>query len=134
MSTNNKLRPSGCPIAFGLDTFGDRWSLLVIRDMMLNEKKTYGEFLESGEGISTNILANRLKHLETVGIIEKSRDPENRRSFLYALSEKGRDLAPILLEIISWSGEHDQRPFARRTVLDKIRKDRKGFEAKIRAG
>ena len=134
MSTNEKLRPSGCPVAFGLDTFGDRWSLLVIRDMMLNGKKTYGEFLDAGEGISTNILADRLKHLEAEGIIEKSRDPENRRSFIYTLTEKGRDLAAIILEIITWSGNHDHRSFARRNVLEEIRNDREGFEAKIRAG
>jgi DNA-binding HxlR family transcriptional regulator len=134
MSKNDKLRTSGCPIAYGLDTFGDRWSLLIIRDMMLNAKKTYGEFLDAGEGISTNILADRLKHLDAAGIIEKSRDPENRRSFIYTLTKKGRDLAPIVLEIISWSGKHDRRPFARRGVLEKIRDDREGFEAKIRAG
>lgn len=133
MSRNEKLRRSGCPIAFGLDNFGDRWSLLIIRDMMLNAKKTYGEFLDAGEGISTNILADRLKHLEAKGIIEKSRDPDNRRSFTYALTEKGRDLAPIVLEIVNWSGKHDRRPFARKAVFEKIRKDRKGFEAKIRA-
>lgn len=134
MSKKEKFRTSGCPITFGLDTFGDRWSLLVIRDMMLNGKKTYGEFLEAGEGISTNILADRLKHLEAEGIIEKSRDPENRRSFLYTLSEKGRDLAPIVLEIVNWSGKHDRRPVALRGVLEQIRKDRKGLEAKIRGG
>jgi DNA-binding HxlR family transcriptional regulator len=134
MRTTDKLRSSGCPIAFGLDIFGDRWSLLVIRDMMLNGKKTYSEFLEAGEGISTNILADRLKHLEAEGIIVKSRDPDNRRSFIYTLSDKGRGLAPIVLEIVNWSGTHDKRPVARRQVLRKIKKDRKGFEAKLRAG
>ena len=134
MNSNDTKRPSGCPIAFGLDIFGDRWSLLIVRDMMLNGKKTYSEFLDAGEGISTNILADRLKHLQAEGVIEKSRDPENGRSFLYTLTEKGRDLAPIILDIVSWSGKHDQRPFARRTVLKKIRSDRDGFEAKIRSG
>lgn len=133
MSSNKKLRPSGCPVAFGLDTFGDRWSLLIIRDMMLSGKKTYSEFLEAGEGISTNILADRLKHLEAEGIVEKSRDPENGRSILYTLTVKGRDLAPIVLEIVSWSGNHDQRPFARRNILKEIQEDREGFEAKLRA-
>ncbi len=128
------MRQSGCPVAFGLDTFGDRWSLLVIREMMLNGKTTYGDFLAADEGISTNILADRLKHLEAEGIIEKSRDPENHRSFTYALTEKGRDLAPILLEIICWSGKHDKRPFARKTVFEKIELDREGFEARIRSG
>jgi len=133
MRNEDKKRTSGCPVTFGLDTFGDRWSLLVIREMMLRGKKTYGEFLEAEEGISTNILADRLKHLETEGIIEKSRDPENRRSFTYSLTQKGRDLAPIVLEIIIWSGAHDQSPNARRGTVEKIRKDREAFEAELRS-
>ena len=134
MRNSDKQRQSGCPIAFGLDTFGDRWTLLVIREMMLRGKKTYSDFLEADEGISTNILADRLKHLETEGIIEKARDPENGRSFTYSLTEKGYDLAPIVLEIVNWAGKHDQRPVARKTILRKIENDRAGFEAKIRAG
>ena len=134
MAKNDKLRSSGCPIAFGLDTFGDRWSLLVIRDMMLRGRKTYGEFLDAGEGISTNILADRLKHLEAEGIIEKSRDPDNRRSILYVLTEKGRDLAPIVLEIVAWSGKHDKRSLALKGVLEEINKDRAGLETRIRRG
>ena len=134
MRNQNKMRESGCPIAFGLDTFGDRWSFLVIREMMLKGKKTYSDFLEIDEGIATNILADRLKHLEAEGIISKSRDPENRRSFIYELTKKGRDLAPIIVEIILWSGKHDQRPVALRTVLDDIEKDREGFVADIQSG
>lgn len=132
MRNDDKKRQSGCPIAFGLDTFGDRWSLLVIREMMVRGKKTYGEFLEAEEGISTNILADRLKHLETEGIVSKSRDPDNRRSFIYALTPKGRDLAPIIIEIIQWSGAHDHRPFALREPLQKIQRDRAAFETDLR--
>jgi len=134
MRNPDKKRQSGCPLAFGLDTFGDRWSLLVIREMMLKGRKTYGDFLEADEGIATNILADRLKHLEAEGIIQKSRDPENRRSFTYSLTGKGRDLAPVILEIISWSGKYDQRPVALRDIVERIKKDRKGFEAEIRSG
>ena len=94
MAKIDKLRASGCPIAFGLDMFGDRWSLLVIRDMLLKDKRTYGEFLDAGEGISTNTLADRLKCLEAMGVIERSPDPENWRKILYTLTEKARDLAP----------------------------------------
>lgn len=131
MSTENNKRETGCPIAFGLDTFGDRWSLLVIREIMLRGKRTYSEFLEADEGIATNILVARLKHLEAEGIVSKSRDPENRRAFIYALTQKGRDLAPILIEIIIWSGLHDDRPFALRNALEEIKEDRKGFEAAL---
>jgi len=132
MKTENNKRETGCPIAFGLDTFGDRWSLLIIREIMLRGKRTYSEFLEADEGIASNILIARLKHLEAEGIVEKSRDPENRRAFIYELTKKGRDLAPILLEIIIWSGMHDKRPYALRTVLNKIEQDREGFEASLR--
>ncbi|MEO9877197.1 MAG: helix-turn-helix domain-containing protein [Anderseniella sp.] len=133
MKTESNKRETGCPIAFGLDTFGDRWSLLIIREIMLQGKRTYSEFLEADEGIASNILIARLKHLEAEGIVVKSRDPENRRAFVYELTKKGRDLAPILLEIIIWSGMHDKRPYALKTVLDKIEQDREGFEASLRA-
>lgn len=99
---------------------------------MLRGHKTYSEFLEADEKIATNILVDRLKHLEAEGIIDKARDPDNRRSFLYTLTRKGRDLAPILLEIIIWSGVHDDRDYALRDVLEKINVDRKGFEAELR--
>jgi DNA-binding HxlR family transcriptional regulator len=133
MKSKNEKRESGCPIAFGLDTFGDRWSLLIIREIMLNDKRTYSGFLQAEEGIATNILIDRLKQLERDEIITKSRDPDNRRSFLYTLTPKGRDLAPVLVEIIIWSGLHDDRPNAMRGVLEKIQADRAGFEAQLRA-
>jgi len=132
MKAKNKMRSSGCPITFGLDIFGDRWSLLIIREILLKGHKTYSEFLEAEEGIASNILVDRLKHLEAEGIINKARDPENRRSFLYTLTKKGFDLAPIILEIVIWSGTHDDRDFALRDVLGEIEKDRKGFEANLR--
>ncbi len=131
MRKNTQKRQSGCPVAFGLDTFGDRWSLLIIREILLRGRNTYSEFLAAEEKIATNILIDRLKHLEAENIIEKNRDPENRRSFIYTLTQKGRDLAPILLEIIIWSGAYDERDFALRDVLEKINADRKGFEARL---
>ncbi|WP_204247677.1 winged helix-turn-helix transcriptional regulator [Kiloniella litopenaei] len=119
-------------MAFGLDTFGDRWTLLVIREIMLGGKRTYSEFLQAEEGIATNILIDRLKHLESNGIVEKKRDPENRRSFVYNLTDKGYDLAPILIELIIWSGKHDDRENAKRDVLEEIQRDRTSFEMKLR--
>ncbi|MFA9475873.1 MAG: winged helix-turn-helix transcriptional regulator [Filomicrobium sp.] len=133
MRHESKKRQTGCPVAFGLDTFGDRWSLLIIREIMLTDKKTYSEFMEADEGIASNILIDRLKHLEAEGILEKSRDPDNRRSFIYSLTKKGRDLAPIIMEIIIWSGAHDDRSIAMRGALEKINKDREGFEASLRS-
>lgn len=133
MRNQNKLRLSGCPIAFGLDTFGDRWSLLIIREIMIIGHTTYSDFMDIDEKIATNILINRLKHLQLEGIITKERDPDNRRSFIYRLTKKGRDLAPVIIEIIIWSGLHDHRDFALRDVLKKITTDRSGFEETLRA-
>ncbi len=134
MRNETKMRQSGCPVAFGLDTFGDRWSLLVVREIMLRGKTTYSDFQGIEEGIATNILADRLKHLAAEGIIAKHRDPDNRRSYIYSLTEKGRDLAKVMIEIILWSSRHDQRPQAMREVVDKIKQDRPEFETGIRSG
>ncbi len=130
----SKRRRTGCPITFGLDVFGDRWTLLVIREIMLKGNKTYSQFLEADEGIATNILIDRLKHLEAEGIITKTRDPDNRRSFIYALTAKGFDLAPIILAIVHWSGLHNHTDYALKGVLEKIGNNPAAYEAKIRAG
>jgi DNA-binding HxlR family transcriptional regulator len=134
MSSKTKKHASGCPVAFGLDAFGDRWTLLIIREIMLGGKRTYSEFLQAEEGIATNILIDRLKQLECGGIVEKKRDPENRRSFIYNLTQKGRDLAPVLLEIIIWSGTYDDRPDAVRDVFERIQQDRQSFENELKQG
>jgi DNA-binding HxlR family transcriptional regulator len=131
MSNLDTKRPSGCPITFGLDTFGDKWTLLIIREMMFRGKSTYSAFLAADEGISTNILANRMKQLEADGIVEKRRDPENFRSFLYELTPKGYDLAPILIEIIRWSGQYDDRADRLTDMVDRVARDRQGLEQEI---
>lgn len=132
MKNDDKRRQTGCPVAFGLDTFGDRWTLLIIREMMIHGQTSYSAFEKIGEGISTNILADRLKHLETEGMIKKARDPKSGRSFIYSLTPKGIDLAPVLIEIIRWSGKHDTRPVALKGTVNKIKRNRTGFEAEIR--
>lgn len=133
MAKPEKKRKTGCPIAYALDTFGDRWTLLIIRDMVLRGAKTYGEFIEAGEGIATNVLADRLRRLEAEGIIRKSRDPENRRKFNYAPTKKGLGLIPVMIEMILWSAKYDPNTAAPKKVLKKIRSDREGFIAEIRA-
>jgi DNA-binding HxlR family transcriptional regulator len=90
-----------------LEIFGDRWSLLVIRDLMLRNFRSYKDLLSSPEGIATNILADRLSRLEEAGIITSRRDPEDRRRLLYLLTAKGIDLAPVLLEMARWSTKHE---------------------------
>ena len=100
-------RRSDCPINFSLETFGDLWSLLVIRDIVYFGKQSYGEFLESDEGIATNILATRLVQLEEKGILVKKQDPTDKRKDIYSLTNKGLDLIPILLELASWGARYD---------------------------
>lgn len=100
-------RRSDCPINFGLETFGDIWSLLIIRDIIYFGKKTYCEFLDSEEGIATNILASRLANLEQKGILVKKPHETDKRKEVYALTEKGLDLIPILTEMAAWGARHD---------------------------
>jgi len=134
MPSADKQRDTGCPIAFALDTFGDRWSLVIIRDLLMKGFETFGQFLESDEGIATNVLADRLKEFEVTGIVSKSRDPENHRRIIYRLTEKGADLAPVMLEMIRWSGKYDPNTMAKKTVLDRIEKDREGLVSDLRSG
>ena len=96
---------SNCPVNFGLEAFGDRWSLLIIRDIIFWGKKTYGDFLRSDEQIATNILAARLASLEASGIVTKIPHPNDKRKDVYQLTSKGLDLIPLMVEIISWSGK-----------------------------
>lgn len=94
---------SDCPVNFGLEIFGDKWSLLIIRDLLLFGKRHYGEFLASNEGISTNILADRLTNLEREGLITRETDTAHRQKKIYKPTQKGRDLMPILLQIGLWA-------------------------------
>ena len=100
---------SDCPMNFALETFGDSWSLLIIRDIVFWGKRTFGEFLRSNEGIATNILTARLQRLENEGILTKRPDPADKRRDLYSLTQKGLDLIPIMLELGAWSSIYDER-------------------------
>jgi len=132
MPVKKKLpRRSSCPINVSLEIFGDRWSLLIIRDLMLRSYRTYKEFLSSDEGIATNILAERLQRLEAAGIITTSRDAEDRRKVVYRLTEKGIDLAPILVELVLWSAQHEETG-APPASIRKMRAKREEFLAGIR--
>ena len=106
-----KLKPkrrSGCPVSVSLERFGDRWSLLIIRDLMVRGFRSFQQFQNSGEGIATNILADRLRNLQAAGIITAEADETDRRRFSYRLTEKGIDLAPVLLELLIWGARHEQ--------------------------
>lgn len=114
-----------------LEMVGDRWSLLIIRDLMFRGLRAYKEFLESDEGIATNILADRLKKLEGCGIISTERDPDDGRKLIYRLTRKGIDLAPVLVELIVWASRHEHAS-APQAILHGIKNDRAGFLASIR--
>lgn len=124
-------RRSGCPINVLLETLGDTWSLLIVRDMMFFGRTTYNEFLNAGEGIATNILSDRLQRLECVGIVEKRRNPSDARKFIYRLTAKGFDLAPMLVEMILWSAQHEETA-APPEIIERMKADRVGFIAGLR--
>ena len=107
-----------CPISFALDLFGDRWTLLIIRDLVFKGKTRYREFADSPEGISTNILANRLARLEAALVIEKSVNPQNASSYIYRLTDRGKDLIPLLLEMTVWSAKHNSQESAPDSIID----------------
>ena len=128
---NRGVPRSGCPISIALEMLGDAWSLLIVRDLMFKDKQTYNEFLQGGEGIASNILADRLRKLEVADIIEKRRDPRDGRRFIYRLSTKGIDLAPVLVELVIWSARHEQTD-APPAVVRSMRNDRAAFLADVR--
>lgn len=114
-----KLR-SHCPINYALENFGDTWSLLIVRDIVFWGKKTYGEFLDSKEGIASNILSVRLAHLIENDILTKKPDTLDKRKSIYRLTDKGLDLIPMLLEISGWSSTHDSETSAPRAFVEGV--------------
>jgi DNA-binding HxlR family transcriptional regulator len=123
-------RRSGCPLNASVETLGDRWSLLIIRDMMLRGFRTYKEFLESFEGIATNILADRLRKLQAYGIITTERDPSDGRRLFYLLTAKGIDLAPVLTEMVLWAARHEKTE--NQALVRQMKKDKEQLLAEVR--
>lgn len=122
---------SGCPINVLFEILHDAWSLLIVRDMMFRGRRTYNEFLGAGEGIATNILSERLQRLEAFGFIDKRRDDADGRRFIYCLTEKGIDLAPMLVEMILWSARYEVTD-APPAVVTEMSADRDAFVARVR--
>ncbi len=127
----NKLR-SHCPVNYGLEAFGDRWALLILRDIVFRGKRTYGEFLKSEEGFATNILASRLEHLIAEGILQREVHEDGRKD-VYSLTEKGLDLIPLIFEMVLWSAKYDSRSEAKRIMrlVELIRKDNRKISQKV---
>ncbi len=126
-----KLR-SHCPINFSLEHFGDKWSLLILRDLMFKEKRHYNEFLDSEEKVSTSVLGNRLKLLEKLDIITKSTDDVKKSRIKYSLTRKGLDMLPILIEMIVWGGMYDSYTAASTAFLSEAKEDRAYVISEIR--
>jgi DNA-binding HxlR family transcriptional regulator len=122
---------SGCPVSISLELFGDRWSLLIIRDLMVRGYRTFKEFLQSGEGIATNILSDRLRRLEAARIITAEVEAGDRRRVSYRLTEKGIDLAPVLLELLIWGARHEDTG-APCAEIDQMAKNRAAVLAEVR--
>ena len=115
---------SHCPINYGLEHFGDKWSLLIIRDLMFKGKRHYNEFLEGGERVSTSVLGARLRQLENVGLISKGEDDVKKSRIKYSLTQKGIDMLPFMVELILWSGDYDHDTEAGKEFLDQAKQNR----------
>ncbi len=123
-------RRSGCPLNASVEMLGDRWSLLIIRDMMLRGFRSYKEFMQCYEGIATNILADRLRKLVDYGIIASEPDPSDGRKLTYFLTTKGIDLAPVLTEMVLWAAAHEDT--GNQALVQQMQEDKQKFLAGIR--
>lgn len=122
-------RRSDCPINFTVERLGDSWSLLVLRDLMFKGKRTYSQFAESDERISTNILADRLKSLCAAGLVWRD---GRGRSTRYSLTESGIDLLPMMVEMIVWGATNDPGTAAPASFVDRAVNERDAMLAEIR--
>lgn len=124
--------PTVCPVAFSLDTFGDKWSLLILRDLLFADKRHFREFLQSREGIASNILADRLERFIKAGLVTKTVDPKNKSAAIYTPTKKALELIPIIFSIMHWGlkynpdTEMQSVPF-----MKELQTDEKGLEQKI---
>ena len=114
-----------------LDWLGDRWSLLIIRDLMVRGYRTFKEFAQAGEGIASNILADRLRTLQAAGIIESQAEASDGRKGNYRLTKKGIDLAPVLLELLIWGARHEDTA-APCAIIDHMEQNRAAVLAEVR--
>ena len=127
-------RKSDCPINFGLEIFGDKWTFLIVRDLMFKGKHYYGEFLQSEEKMATNLLADRLSLLEKSGIVTKTVDEKHKSKQVYKLTQKGIELLPILTEIILWSSKYDPLTTVDKTFVERAKEDRESLFDEVASG
>ena len=124
---------SHCPVSLALEAIGDRWSLLILRDLIMRGKSRYQEFLNSEEGISTNILADRLGQLEGHGLISKADDPDDKRQFRYTPTQKALDLMPVIFEMARWSAKYDPHIDASHQFVKRMKAGREEFMKQIQS-
>ena len=130
-AASNQAQRSGCPISTALDIFGDRWTLLIVRDLMFSGLRTFKEFAAAGEGIATNVLSDRLERLECAGIIDRQPDASDGRKIVYRLTAKGMDLAPMLVEMIIWAARYEKTE-APPALVRRMETNRARFLAELR--
>jgi DNA-binding HxlR family transcriptional regulator len=131
---NRSCEPrSHCPISYGLDIVGDRWTLLVLRDLIIVGRRHFREFLAADEGIASNILTARLKQLEACGILSRRPDPDDARQVIYEPTPKGLDLLPVMLELARWGATYDPKTAAPKELVRQIETERQKVIRRIRA-
>ena len=125
---------SDCPVSYALDFFGDKWTFLIIRDLMFEGKRFYKDFLGSKESIATNILSDRLKKLEGAGVITSQVYEPLKTKKEYSLTQKGKDLLPVLIEMMVWSASYQASLALPADFVMKAKTDREGLIKRIEAG
>lgn len=118
------MRRSNCPISNVLDHVGDKWSLLILRDLIFFNKNSYSDLKNSDENMATNILSSRLERMEENGLISKQADANDKRKKVYTLTQAGRDMLPILLEMIVWSSKYDAGSDIPAIIIERMENDR----------
>jgi DNA-binding HxlR family transcriptional regulator len=128
----NQTRRSSCPVSCALDILGDKWTLLVIRDLVFRRKQYFGDFQNSPEKIATNILSDRLKKLEECDILSRRRDPANARKVIYMPTEKCLALVPTIMELLRWGAKHVPGSNAHENLVQRFDQDPMEFMEEIR--
>ena len=132
MSKTSRREKSNCPISYSLDLFGDKWTLLVLRDLLLWGRTRFADFQASDEKIASNILSDRLRRLEERGFIVTRKDPTDARQKFYAATKKGESLIPVLLEIAAWGASNDPQTGAPSGFAKDFYADREGYYSEHR--
>lgn len=133
MGHSDQPKRSSCPISFALEIFGDRWTLLVLRDLLLRSRSRYRELLACEEGIATNVLADRLKRLEQKGLIRKEQDQRDARQYIYKPTRLAVSVVPMLIEMTVWGARNSKDAAVDRSLLRRFEKDREQLIADLQA-